>query len=34
MTEAEVAALHGVGPFAIGRLRGALADIGLAFAPQ
>jgi hypothetical protein len=32
VTEAEVAALHGVGPIAIERLREALADAGLAFA--
>jgi hypothetical protein len=31
--EAEVAALHGVGPFAITRLREALAEAGLSFAP-
>lgn len=31
-TEAELAALHGVGPIAIDRLRDALADRGLAFA--
>lgn len=33
VTEPEVASLHGVGPFAIQRLREALADAGLAFAP-
>ena len=32
VTEAEVAALHGVGPIAIARLHEALADAGLAFA--
>jgi predicted flap endonuclease-1-like 5' DNA nuclease len=31
LTEAEVAALHGVGPRAVGRLREALADRGLSF---
>jgi predicted flap endonuclease-1-like 5' DNA nuclease len=31
MTEAELAALHGVGPKAIGLLRTALADRGLSF---
>ena len=31
VTEAHVAALHGVGPFGMGRLREALADAGLAF---
>jgi hypothetical protein len=32
VNEAEVAALHGVGPMAIDRLREALADAGLGFA--
>ena len=32
VTEAQLAALHGVGPIAIARLREALADAGLAFA--
>jgi hypothetical protein len=32
VTEAEVAAMHGVGPMAIERLREALADAGLAYA--
>ncbi|MGH3360901.1 MAG: hypothetical protein ACRDOM_00450, partial [Nocardioides sp.] len=32
VSEAHVAGLHGVGPFAIDRLREALADAGLAFA--
>jgi len=31
VTESEVAALHGVGPIAIARLREALADAGLAY---
>jgi hypothetical protein len=31
VTEREVAALHGVGPFAMGRLHEALADAGLSF---
>ena len=31
MSEAELAALHGVGPKAIGLLRAALAERGLAF---
>lgn len=34
VTEAHVAALHGVGPFAIGRLREALAEAGLGFAAE
>jgi hypothetical protein len=34
VTEAEVAALHGVGPVAIERLREALADAGLRYAPS
>ncbi len=33
-TEAELAGLHGVGPLAIGRLRAALAEQGLVFAPE
>ena len=33
-TEAEVAAMHGVGPYAIGKLRIALAARGLAFAKK
>jgi hypothetical protein len=33
MREADVAALHGVGPRAITLLRAALADRGLAFRP-
>lgn len=32
MTEAELAALHGVGPMAIGRLREAMAERGMSFA--
>ena len=32
VTEAQLAALHGVGPIAIARLREALADAGLGFA--
>jgi hypothetical protein len=32
MTEAELAALHGVGPMAIDRLRAALTGRGLSFA--
>ena len=30
-TEAELSALHGVGPRAVERLRAALADLGLSF---
>jgi DNA-directed RNA polymerase alpha subunit len=34
VTERELARLHGMGPKAIGRLREALAERGLAFAPE
>ena len=33
VTEAELSAMHGVGPIAIARLREALADAGLAYRP-
>jgi hypothetical protein len=33
-TEAEIEQLHGVGPYAVGKLRQALADKGLSFASE
>jgi hypothetical protein len=32
MTEAQLSAMHGVGPVALARLREALSDAGLAYA--